>query len=215
MSLKHVIERKPFLESAVAKYEQTLDSGAAYLVARGVTKEAAKRHRLGVCSNPPPEHAAMRGMLAVPYLTVSGPIAVKFRCIQPGCDCKAEGHPKYLCEPDLPPLLYNATDLLREDDTLYVVEGELDAVIVSAVLGLACVGFPGSGNWRDSFGRAITTDWERILVVADGDQAGRNAAKDVAKHLRGRVIRLSDGDDATSFYLREGRDAILAKLEAN
>jgi DNA primase len=209
VSVKDALLRKPLLEQAVARYEANLDADAArYLTARGITKEAALKFRIGRCSEPIPEHEPMRGRLAIPYLTVSGPIGVKFRTM-------TGEEPKYMCEPGQPPLLFNARDLLRDADVLYVCEGELDAVVVSGVLGLPCVAFPGVSNWRPYYNRAVSPDWEQIYVIADGDEVGRGAARDIAKHLRARVIRMPDGHDLSSFYVENGRDETLRKLNAD
>jgi DNA primase len=213
VSLLHVISRKSTLESEVTRCEANLDVAARYLATRGITKEAAVKHRLGVFSDPTPEFEQFKGKLCIPYLTATGPLTVKARCMQDH-NCKEHGHPKYMCETDIPPLLYNAPDLLVDADVLYVCEGELDAVVVSGVLGLPCVAFPGAANWRPHFNKAVSPDWEQIYVIADGDDPGRAAARDVAKHLRARVIKMPDGDDVSSFYMKNGREATLAKLQA-
>ncbi len=215
MSLRLALSRKNTLELATARYEAALDAETArYLVARGVTKEVALKARLGLCSSPFPEHEQMQGRLAIPYLTVTGPLTIKFRCIR-AHNCKEEGCPKYMAEADQPPLLFNATDLLRDEDSLFVCEGELDAVVVSGVCGLPCVAFPGASNWRPYFNRAVGPDWGAIRVIADGDKPGRDAARDVAKHLRARVVKMPDGHDATSFLMEFGRDALVDKLKAS
>jgi DNA primase len=201
------------LESATGEYEKGLDLAAAYLKARGITREMAQKFRLGVCCDPYPEHEAWRGRLTIPYLTMSGPIGLKARCIQ-FHDCKEAGHGKYLCEVDAAPLLYNTPDLVRDEDTLFVVEGELDAVVLSGGLGFAAVAYPGTASWRPYFNRAIGPDWKSIVVVADGDEAGRDAARSVGKHVRGRVLKLPEGEDVSSLLVKEGQESLRNRLVA-
>lgn len=200
-----------YLESATSAYEKHLDKAGPYLTRRGISRELAVQFRLGVAVDPFPEHDHWRNRLVIPYLTVNGPLALKARCIE-SHDCKETGHGKYFAENDAPPLLYNAPDLLKDEDTLYVCEGELDALVLSGGLGLAAVAYPGTAAWRAYFNRAIGPDWARIVVIADGDDPGRDAARSVAKHLRARVCRLPDGEDSSSLYVKEGADALRARL---
>jgi len=84
-----------------------------------------------------------------------------------------------------------------EGDTVWVVEGEPDAVSATTI-GLAAVGVPGVEGWR--------TDWatrfagRRVVVCFDCDAAGRGAARRVAEDLAEhavavRVLDLDPGRD--------------------
>lgn len=205
LSVKDLIEAKARTEAAVAEYEKHLHYAGPYLERRGISEEVAKRFRLGVCSGVIPEHAHMKNRLIIPYLTPTGPLAIKARCLKQHA-CKEEHCAKYLAQDDSVPLLYNTADLLGDADVLYVCEGELDAVVVSGMLHLACVAYPGTSAWRPYFNRAVGPDWAGIVVVADGDEPGRDAARSTAKHLRGRVLKLPDGEDTNSLMLKVGVD---------
>lgn len=216
-SLKHVVSQKNSLEQAVEAHYGNVASAKDYLTSRGITGAVAQKFRLGVVSSDsPPEHRQYAGRLCIPYLSASGPIGVKYRCIREH-DCKEAHCPKYLGLDEWPPLLFNSRDLLADTGTLVVTEGELDAITISGILGLPCVAYPGTESWRPYFNRAISTDWERILVVADGDKPGREAARSVARHFPGlaRVWRCPDGEDANSLLLQYGaerlREAILSE----
>lgn len=199
------------MEQATARYQKDVALAKDYLLNRGIDGRMAQKFRLGVCSDPLPEHDAWRGRLVIPYLTPTGPLALKARCIQMH-DCKEAQHAKYMCEPDAPPILYNTTDLLGDSDVLYVCEGELDAVVVSGLLHLPCLAYPGTASWRPYFNRAIGPDWAGIVVVADGDQPGRDAAREVAKHLRARVLKLPEGEDCSSLVSAPGGPESLRNL---
>jgi DNA primase len=202
------------LESAVTEFEENLTHAAAYLTRRGLTKEVAETFRLGVVSSDTSEDwRPYRGRLAIPYLSHTRPIAIKFRCIRDH-DCKESGCPKYMCEEGVPVPLFNPRDLLRDEPRLYVTEGELDAVVVSGVLGLPCVGYAGTAAWQSYFNKAIGPDWESIIVIADGDDPGRKAARETARHVKGKVLKLPDGEDASSLLLREGAEVLRERLES-
>ncbi len=92
-------------------------------------------------------------------------------------------------------------------DVVYVVEGEPDAV-TAAQLGLPAVAIPGAGSWRPEWAARIAHGRERVVIVADGDQPGRTAARTwaaaIAEHCADvRVIDLApgrtDGHDLSDF----------------
>ena len=186
---------------------------AEFLVKRyGISEETANELRFGYVQDPFPQHSGMVGRLCIPYLDAGGfPRALKFRCSELH-SCKDAGCIKYLGEEGSEPRLYNPGALLDDDaDTLYVTEGELDCAVLHQE-GLTAVAYPGTGNWRPHFTRAIGPDWQRIVVVADGDDAGRGAAKKVAKELRGDVIECPQGHDISSLYAKGGRRGLVELL---
>lgn len=200
--LSHVLSQKNVTEQFVAECETRIDAAGPYLTGRGITKQMAVAGRLGVSSD---------RRLVIPYLTMTGPITYKLRCIQEH-ECKEFGHPKYVAQDDVPPLLYGTHNLMRDEDVLVVTEGELDALVWSEGLGVPAVAYPGVKNWRDTFARAIGPDWRHIAVVADGDAPGRDAARTVARKLRGRVLKLPDGEDTSSLLVKEGPEGLRARL---
>lgn len=209
-SLTPVELRKIALGEAVTRYAQYLEMAGEFLHGRyGISKETAEDLRFGVCEDPFPAHKGMQGRLVIPYLDAYGGVyALKFRCIQ-HTSCKENGCVKYLAEPghDGEPSLYNVQALLRDDETLWVTEGEMDAAVLWGELGVCAVGYPGASNWRGHFNRAIGPDWPRVVVVGDGDDAGRTAAKRVAKELRADTLMMPDGEDVSSYYKKHGADA--------
>ena len=206
-------EQRNALESATALYQQALadsHSGTDYLTGRGLLG-AASRYRLGYVQEPAAGHEAMKGRLSIPYITPAGVVDLKFRCIGPH-DCKAERCPKYLGTEGGGGWLYNARAVLAADDRVVITEGEFDAMAVSFTTGIPAVGYPGASTW------AKARHWPRVfagldvVVVADGDKPGIEAAKVVARTIPdARIAVMPDGEDANSF-LRFGPDAFRDKV---
>lgn len=137
----------------------------------------------------------------------------------------AEGQPKYLNSPESPlfhkgRLLYGLTsarDAVRKSDDVIVVEGYVD------VLALAQAGI---GNAVAPLGTALTADQvrllhrftDRIVVLFDGDDAGRSAAaRSFAVFAEAGLfadgVFLPQGEDPDSFVRREGAAAMRARLD--
>lgn len=207
-------ELRESLEAATALYETELfshPSGIDYLAGRGIG-HAAKRYRLGFVADPMPGHEAMKGRLSIPYLTASGVVDIKFRCVE-HADCKAAHCPKYLGVEGGGGWLYNARAVLAAQEHVVITEGEFDAMAVSALAGIPAVGYPGTSTWQKS------KHWPRVfagldvVVVADGDKPGLDAAKLVAKSIEGaRVVAMPDGEDANSFLVQRGPDEFRERL---
>jgi Toprim domain-containing protein len=179
------------------------------LKGRGFDRSAVERFQLGVVDDPLPEHRHLEGWLVIPYLTVSGPVDLKFRCTEEHV-CKAVHGTKYLYVKGTKPRLFNARTLVHAEGTVVMTEGELDAVAVETMADLPAVAYPGAESW----GSAKQRHWprvfdgvDRIVVVADGDEPGRKAAETVATSLeRAVAVRLPDGEDANSFLLQHGAE---------
>lgn len=200
-------ELRKSLESATSAYEQNMNELASYLLGRGITKEAATAARLGFVSDPRPGHDEYRGRMAIPYLTRAGVVSMKFRCIKHD-DCKAAGCVKYLGLHGVPPRLYNVNQFFAKSDVIGIVEGELDSLVNSALVGLPTVGAPGSSSWQPYWHR-LFEGYSRVLVFTDGDDAGRKFGKEVLSGLQqGQLISLPPGDDVNSVFVREGAEGI-------
>ena len=200
--------RSQFLEEAVTRYQQYVEVALPFVGPHyGLKIETLNEFRMGVVCDPFPAHAGMHMRFVIPYLDASGsPRALKFRCLS--CEDGCSGHPKYLGEESSTPRLFNVRALVDDNaETLYVTEGEFDCAVLTQI-GLTAIAYPGTGSWRPEFTRAIGPDWNRIVVVADGDDAGEAAAKKVAKLLRGEVIACPTGQDISSLHVSGGEGTV-------
>ena len=204
-------QRKSLAEQISRFHENLTGDGGeparAYLANRGINQQAARRFRLGYDGE----------WLTIPYDTPAGPLLIKRRCIA-GHDCKEEGHGKYKADTGSVPHLYNAQTLLRAERVV-VAEGELDAVAIESA-GVPAVAYPGVATWeKNQFWAYCFDSCSEVIVVADGDEPGRKAARQVGESLRRRlpdtdvrVVELPDSDDSSSLIVKEGPVAFLDSI---
>jgi len=200
--------QKAFLTEAANRYAKTVDSAAAFLQGRAVTRDTAISRLLGCVSDPAPGHERFDGWLSIPYVTPSGVVAIKFRCIRHE-DCKAEGCQRYDAPAGQKAKLYGAGDLVNGGDVAAVVEGEFKAIAVTQALGIPAVS-TSAGQWMEHWPRTLA-DFDRVLVIADNDDAGLKHAKDkVLKSLpQGRlVVPPSEYPKVDDWLLEAGADEV-------
>lgn len=198
----------------VAKdYHEALNAEAiAYLVARGISKEAAQYAQLGQITGDYAPHSSYAGWLSIPYIVVGeGVVGFKFRRL-------GEGNPKYGAPTNQKSHLYNVRDLEEESDVLVICEGEFDTLIVSQILKVPAVGCPGVASWKQHFGKMVV-GYDRVLIVgdnddkADGTNPGQDFARRVAQEVpNSQIVQLPSGMDITDCYLTEGPDKLRERL---
>lgn len=200
--------QRTYFEQAASIYQADLaadTSAQAYLMRRGFGPEAVATSRLGVVNRPLVGHEGYRGRLAIPYVTPSGVVNIRFRCLRQH-DCHAEGCPKYLSQDGMESNLYNVLDLKRPSPHIAITEGELDALTLS-MCGIPAVGVPGVENWQAHFARCLE-DFDVIFSFADGDTAGRKFGRFLAKEAKARPVAMPKGMDVNKLYLEGGADAV-------
>jgi DNA primase len=198
------------LEEATAAYEAAVTPAVArYLLDRGIGRNEARTHRLGVVGDPFPGHGNYRGRLAIPYLDRNGaPLTIRFRCLGQH-DCKELGHGKYMSMLDDPTRLYGVDAIHTARDEIHLAEGELDAIILRK-LGLPSVAIPGARAWFPRH-RRMLAGFNRVWVWGDPDDAGAELVAKVTRQLvRAKALRLKA--DVTDTYLAGGEAAIFAAL---
>jgi len=84
-------------------------------------------------------------------------------------------------------------------ETIYVAEGEKDALAIAAAGGVATCNSGGAGKWRDDHGAHFAG--ANVIIVADRDEPGRKHAAKVAASLHGvaanlRIVEAREGKDA-------------------
>lgn len=203
-SVKNVLER------AAQHYSAALSGSLAekYLEERGIPTWIAAGYGLGYVSDPLPGDEEYLGRLAIPYITPAGGVVdLRFRTLG------TEG-PKYLSRAGAHIRLYNVAALQKTSPVVAVCEGELDTVVVDGCLpDIPAVGVPGAAGWQKHFA-LLLADYARVVVVADGDQAGRDFAKKVTGILNNAVVApMPEGMDANDVYLRDGADSLRARIE--
>lgn len=193
--------QRELLAKATENYERNLDEVAPYLESRGITKETALMFRLGFVKNPETGHEPYIGKLAIPYLTPSGVIDIRFRSLN------ADSGPKYLSRPGASTHIFNVAALNSDSDVLVICEGEIDTMIATQV-GFAAVGLPGANNWKPFYSRVLA-DWEKIMLFCDGDNAGKEMAKTITRELDNVFpIFMPENCDVNDVYLAEGAEGL-------
>lgn len=178
--------------------------GLVYLEGRGFTPQQCQTWGLGYVAVPEPGHEQYLGRVSIPYITPTGVVQIKFRCIEDHSCKEAHGGTKYLGLTGNGLWMYNTRAFVLDSPEIVVTEGEFDAMAVHTRTNVPSVGFPGTQSVDPVWYRAFT-GYQRVLILADGDKPGREAAKAITKHLSNAdVIRLPDGEDASSLLLKPG-----------
>ncbi|SRR6266849_2558962 len=197
------------LESATRRYQESLHLAEEYLAARGFSEHTANTSRLGVVEDPVTGDESFRGRLSIPFVTRSGVVDIRYRCLQPH-DCRAVGCPKYLGKSGASLRLFHVEGFFHQEDYICIAEGELDTLILGQC-GLPAVGLPGASSWRSHYAR-IFEDYSRTFVFADGDKAGRKVGQKLQEEISATVIEMPSGADVNSHYLEVGPDWFLEKV---
>jgi len=194
---------KESLAAAAQTYHESVEEASAYLAARGITKAAAEAHLLGYVteSNAAVGHEQYANRISIPYLTTSGVVDIRFRSISDDVT------PKYLGRLGAELMLYNPLAFSVPSDVIAICEGEMDTIVAN-MCGIPAVGMAGVNAWKPYYSRAFG-DYQRVLVLADGDQPGREMGKKIATAVEQvTVIQMPDGMDVNSTYLSEGAEGI-------
>ena len=203
--MKQNQSQKESLAQAVHKYSASIHLAENYLASRGISHSAARQARFGVVEAPEPGHEAFAGRLAIPYITKTGVVDLRFRALNPAVE------PKYMGMVGATTHLYNVLDIERAGDWIGICEGELDTLTMSSMVGIPCVGVPGANSWKKHYTRLLA-DFERVFVFADGDQPGKEFATSLSRELPVTIISMDDGEDVNSTYVKYGADYIKEKM---
>jgi DNA primase len=202
--------RRSLAKAAKSYYE----SGAGdanfreYLMSRGITLEAQRAFRLGLVITPAKGHEEYAGRLAIPYITRSGVVTIRFRAL-------TDDTPKYR---SLPGSLgrarpFNPRALLSDADEIIVCEGEIDT-ITAWMCGYHAIGFPGASSFNPKL-HAELFELRRIVVCIDNDDKG--AGKDFYHRIssvipEARGVVMPPGHDLNSYFVSNGKSAVRALI---
>lgn len=207
--------RKTLLERAAKAYaEQMEDSqiGLEYLAARGLL-DSRNVHHFGVVGEPVQGHERYEGRLAIPFIGPAGNVYdIRYRCIQDH-DHRESKCAKYLNDPGVETRVYNTRALLAPTDYIFITEGEIDAATLAAC-GWPAVGLPGASSWKGGHRPRLFHGFQDIIVIGDGDDAGRQFVDTVVKSLASaRGVMICEGEDVNSTYVKGGKDALRELLK--
>jgi len=197
--------QRELLAKATENYERNLGEALPYLVTRGITEATARMFRLGFVANPETGHEIYQGKLAIPYITPSGVIDIRFRSLN------NDNGPKYLSRPGATTHIYNIGALTQDSNMLVVCEGEIDTIIATQV-GFTAVGLPGANNWKPYYSRVLD-GWDKIMLFCDGDNAGREMAKTISRELDNVFpVFMPDNQDVNDVFLTEGAEGLKTRV---
>jgi DNA primase len=206
---------KSWLTSLAHRYHEALtEEVRTYLAERALDQDAVNGAHLGLVSDPDPAHEAYRGRLAIPFITPTGVVQMRFRCLEDHVCSEQAFCAKYLGSSNETTHLYNVQALHDARDEIGIAEGELDALVATRA-GLPTVGCVGASNWKPFYYR-LFDDFETVYVLGDGDSAGRKWASGLVPHIPGAISRVQPaGYDVTSYVVEHGTEAWLDTVVAS
>jgi DNA primase len=203
-------QRRALLAQAANRYQEAFPSSPAeqYLAGRGISADVARKFQLGYVEDPMEGHERFAGRLAIPYRTPSGVSCIRYRSLE----SKPEKR-KYDQESGARTPLYNVQDLHRSDPWIAVCEGELDALVMSGIVGVPAVGIPGVDHWNrnGSVWSRLLQDYETVFIVMDPDKSGQDLVPEVAKRVENPVV-IDLPADVNDTVNEHGPEWVLDKL---
>ncbi len=196
---------RQFLLQATHQYASQIHLAAEYLATRNLSVEEAQRFHLGVVKDALPGHEQYTGRLAIPYITPSGVVDIRFRAI-------GNADPKYMGMPGAKTSMFNAQVVLTASDYICVTEGEIDCITMSVKTNHPSIGIPGANNWKPFYSK-ILDDFDTVIVLADGDSAGMDFGKKVSRELGNvNIVQMPEGHDVNSIVMLEGAEFINERI---
>lgn len=185
----------------VEEYERNIGLAKDWLAMRGLTVEDVTPYRLGVVVDDSPESRPYKRRLSIPYLTPAGVADIRFRALD-------DRGPKYLSRPGATGHIYNVGALWRDSEVIAICEGEFDTMVMDTFSGIPAIGIPGVDLWKTHYKR-LFHDYERVLVLGDGDEAGREFSTHLATVLPNAIgVQIARGMDINSIYAEHGSHAL-------
>ena len=192
---------RQFLLQATHQYASQIHLAAEYLATRNLSVEEAQRFHLGVVKDALPGHEQYTGRLVIPYITPSGVVDIRFRAI-------GNADPKYMGMPGAKTSMFNAQVVLTASDYICVTEGEIDCITMSVKTNHPAIGIPGANNWKPFYSK-ILDDFDTVIVLADGDNAGLEFGKRLSRELHNvNLLQMPEGHDVNSIIVQEGKEWI-------
>ena len=189
--------QKNFLLQATQRYASKIELAKEYLSSRHLSVEEARVFHLGVVEDPLPGHEAYTGRLAIPYITPSGVVDIRFRGMY-------NEDPKYMGLVGAKTTMFNTQACFVADKYICVTEGEFDCIMMSVKTLHPTIGIPGANNWKPHYAK-ILDDFDTVIVLADGDAAGLEFGKKISRELGNvNIISMLEGEDVNSMMIKKG-----------
>jgi len=115
--------QRQFLLQATQRYASKIELAKDYLLSRHLSVEEASTFHLGVVEDPLPGHEAYKGRLAIPYITPSGVVDIRFRAM-------SNEDPKYMGLVGAKTTMFNTQACFVADKYICVTEGEFDCIMM-------------------------------------------------------------------------------------
>ncbi len=191
--------QRQFLLQATQRYAGTIELATEYLSSRHLSVEEANIFHLGVVADPLPGHEPYKGRLAIPYITPSGVVDIRFRAMH-------NEDPKYMGLVGAKTTMFNTKACFVADKYICVTEGEFDCIMMGVKTQHPTIGIPGANNWKPHYAK-ILDDFEIVIVLADGDAAGLEFGKKISRELGNvNIISMPEGEDVNSMMVKRGSD---------
>ena len=198
--------QRQFLLQATQRYAGKIELAKEYLSSRHLSVEEASTFHLGVVEDPLPGHEAYTGRLAIPYITPSGVVDIRFRAMN-GED------PKYMGLVGAKTTMFNTQACFVADKYICVTEGEFDCIMMSVKTIHPTIGIPGANNWKPHYAK-ILDDFDVVIILADGDPAGLEFGKKISRELSNvNIISMPDGEDVNSMMIKMGSEWLDGRIK--
>ena len=189
--------QKNFLLQATQRYAAKIELAEEYLLSRHLSVEEARVFHLGVVDDPLPGHETYVGRLAIPYITPSGVVDIRFRGMY-------NEDPKYMGLVGAKTTMFNTQACFVADKYICVTEGEFDCIMMSVKTLHPTIGIPGANNWKPHYAK-ILDDFDTVIVLADGDAAGLEFGKKISRELGNvNIVSMPEGEDVNSMMIKQG-----------
>lgn len=170
---------------------------------KGITPEMVSKYKIGFNES--------LGRIVIPVFS-HGELA-GIRQYQPIKPTGGAEHIKYINSKHFKPTLYLPENLNGTD--VFITEGELKAIILSAYGFPAVSGTHGAETWLDSWDELFRS--KHVVIVYDVDAPGRNGAEIIARRMRGVAASIRNvvlpglehhkGGDITNYFVNEKKSA--------
>lgn len=192
---------RQFLLRATQQYASQIEVAKDYLLTRHLSVEEARTFHLGVVVDPMPGHEGFKNRLAIPYITPSGVVDIRFRAM-------GDVDPKYMGMVGAKTTMFNTPACFVQSKYICVTEGEFDCIMMSVKTNHPTVGIPGANNWKPHYSR-ILDDFDMVIILTDGDTAGAEFGKKITRELpNANVIAMPEGEDVNSVFIKLGKEWI-------